>query len=158
MVKELLSFDPTFPFPQYSVITNTFFTSAVNTVKTVAHGVWVSFFSIKKKNHSVELWLMAGAEAHGLLLSCDTQWKVNPFITPCDRKYILNTLLAGWVGSFHSDHDTHETYDRFSWSLHIQNLCPRWKRRLELEEKRFFTVYVYMCAKVVFEFLWPYGL
>lgn len=74
-------------------ITDTFFTSALRTVSTVAHG-FLFFFSIKKKIHSVELWWMAAAEAHCPLLSCDTQGKVNPFITFCDRKYTQKTLLA----------------------------------------------------------------
>lgn len=109
-------------------ITDTFFTSALRTVSTVAHGFFF-FFSIKKKIHSVELWWMAAAEAHCPLLSCDTQGKVNPFITFCDRKYTQKTLLA-WGGerSFHFDPGTHRIYNKFSWFLYIQiYLYLRWK-------------------------------
>lgn len=51
-----------------------FFTPAISTLNTLASSVYVCFFFlIKKKNHSVELELMAEAEAYCLLLSCDTQ-------------------------------------------------------------------------------------
>lgn len=84
---------------------------------------------------------MAEAEAHCLLLSCDTQWKVNPFITPCDRKYILKTLLAGWAGILHFDHGTHQTYDKFSWFLHIQNLfMSKMKMEVRTWKKKIFHI------------------